>query len=128
LNAEGNEIKITSTREQARALLEALAGNEPDGFEEAMGGTFEELYPRETRRVLKYFGIDVSEAAMPPEVIAPPKEHARRAIEKLDLLRSAALIEPHIGFRPPLCGDPPAHSATMGYVFSVIAQLAEPPA
>jgi len=48
--------------------------------------------------------------------------------ELIDRQRDAGLIEPYVGFRPPFCGFPPAHSATMGYIFGVVAQLAEPPA
>jgi hypothetical protein len=108
-------------------LLEALAGTEPEGFKDALGETFEALYPKDARRALEFFDIFVSEDAIPPEVIAPPKAQVRRAIQKLDLLRPEGLIEPFVGFRPPFCGNPPSHSATMGYVFSVVAQLAEPP-
>lgn len=128
VNEQGHEIRITSTPEQARALLEALAGNEPEELQQELGGTFEELYPNEPRRVLAYFGIDVSEAAIPPEVIPPPKEDARRAIDEMDRQRDAGLIEPYVGFRPPFCGVPPSHSATMGYIFGVVADLAKPPA
>lgn len=128
VNEQGHEIRITSTPEQARALLEALAGNEPPNFRQEFEGTFKDLYRKETRRVLAYFGIDVSEAAIPPEVIPPDEEQARRGIELIDRQRDAGLIEPYVGFRPPFCGFPPAHSATMGYIFGVVAELAEPPA
>ena len=108
-------------------MLEALAGVEPPGFQDELGGTFEELYPNRerTREVLEWFGIFVSEDALPPEILPPPKEHARLGIERIERKRVAGLIEPYVGFRPPFCGFPPSHSATMGCIFGVIADRAE---
>lgn len=115
-------VFITSTREQARGLLEALAGEDPPGFADELGGSVRELYASRTRDVLQYFGIYLPEEAVPPDVVTPSEEDARRILREID---EAEEVEPYVGFRPPWCGgDPPPHSITFGYIFEVVAERA----
>lgn len=115
-------IWIDSTREQARELLEALAGNDPPGFAEEFGYSVRELYAERTREVLQYFGIYVPEDAIPEEVGTPTEDEARAILE--DLESADAAFPSYAPFRPPWCGNPPSYSLTFAYIFEVVAERA----
>jgi hypothetical protein len=119
-------VWITSTREQARGLLEALAGHgDPPSFANELGGSVRDLYgqPEHTREVLQYFGIFVPSEAIPDEVVTPTEEEAQAILDELDA--GDAAVPPYVGFRPPWCGGtPPSYSLTFGYIFEVVAERA----
>jgi hypothetical protein len=122
-------VWIAATSEQARNLLEQLA--EPGGSKLRT-----DLSSRETvAQALRDYGIFLSDDAIPdePELALPSPEQAQRMLDELQRPQGPV---PHSPFRPPWCppeGEaegptkPPPHGATLGHVFSVIEQRAQPP-
>jgi hypothetical protein len=113
------DIRITTDPARAWDLLYDLATNE-------------ELYAavnnRETAAdALKDYGVELADDAIPPEPSLPPMDEIREGLEELRPKMRLGQIEPHVGFRPPICPRPPTHSATFGYVFGVLAGRAQPP-
>lgn len=115
------EIRITTSPEQAWRLLEDLVDNED---------VRKALSSHDTAAdALAAYGIYLSPDAIPPQPEIPSQEEAREGLEELRKQKdSAAVVPPHVGFRPPWCTNPPSHSATFGLVFGVVTHVAEPPA
>lgn len=115
-------VWITATHEQARQLLEGLAGDDPPGFADELGGSVRDLWESRTREVLQYFGIYVPQEAVPPQVVLPPEDDVRSVLR--DLERGEAGVEPYVGFRPPWCTNVPPHAVTFQYIFEVVVERA----
>jgi hypothetical protein len=113
---------VGASPRQARALLEALRGDEPPGFADEFGASFMDVYQDRSRtaEVLAYFGIHVSEEALPEgEIIVPDPEEIDKALAEID--EDIERPPPHRGFSlwPWDPDGPPPHSLPFVHVFSV---------